>query len=174
VVSLNCAGSEGPPIAPFADIFRRAVEAGLHSTPHAGEWSGPENVWATLEHLRPERIGHGVRSADDRRLVDHLAELGIPLEVCPTSNVATGVYASLLDHPFPRLRDAGVVVTLNSDDPSLFGSWVSDEYLVARDVFGYDDAVLADIAAAGVRASFADVEEKQRMLTDIAAWLADG
>jgi adenosine deaminase len=115
-----------------------------------------------------------VRSVDDPRLVDHLAELGIPLEVCPTSNVATGACASLADHPFPRLRDAGAVVTLNSDDPSMFGSWVSDEYHVARDVFGYDDAALADIAATGVRASFADDDDKQRMLSEIAAWLADG
>jgi len=150
------------------------VEGGLHSTPHAGEWSGPENVWATLEHLHPERIGHGVRSVDDPRLVDRLAELRIPLEVCPTSNVATGVYASLADHPFPRLRDAGVVVTLNSDDPAMFGSWLSDEYRVARDAFGYDDADLADIAATGVRASFADDDDKLRMLKDIATWLSDG
>ena len=104
-----------------------------------------------------------MRSIDDPRLVEHLADLGIPLEVCPTSNVATGAYASLAEHPFPRLRDAGVVVTLNSDDPAMFGSWVSDEYRVARDVFGYDDADLADIAAAGVRASFADDDDKRRI-----------
>jgi adenosine deaminase len=174
VVSLNCAGSERRPVAPYADIFRRAVEGGLHSTPHAGEWSGPPNVWDTLEHLRPERIGHGVRSADDPRLVERLAELAIPLEVCPSSNVATGVYASLDDHPFRRLREAGVVVTLNSDDPAMFGSWLSDEYLVARDVFGYGDTDLADIAAASVNASFADEDVKQEMLRDIGAWLADG
>ena len=78
VVSLNCAGSERGAIAPYADIFRRAVEGGLHSTPHAGEWSGPQNVWDTLEHLRPERIGHGVRSIDDPRLVERLAELRDP------------------------------------------------------------------------------------------------
>jgi adenosine deaminase len=174
VVSLNCAGSERRPIAPYADIFRRAVEGGLHSTPHAGEWSGPANVWDTLEHLRPERIGHGVRSIDEPRLVDRLAELAIPLEICPSSNVATGVYPSLDDHPFPRLRDAGVVVTLNSDDPAMFGSWVSDEYRVARDVFGYDDVDLAGIAAAGVHASFADDDVKERMLRGIDAWLTNG
>ena len=174
VVSLNCAGSERQPIAPYADIFRRAVESGLHSTPHAGEWSGPENVWDTLEHLRPERIGHGVRSIEDPRLVERLAELAIPLEICPTSNVATGVYATIEDHPFRRLRDAGVVVTLNSDDPAMFGSWVSDEYRVARDVFGYDDEELADIAGASVRSSFADDDVKDRILRDIEAWLASG
>jgi adenosine deaminase len=174
VVSLNCAGSERAAIAPFADVFRRAVEGGLHSTPHAGEWSGPKNVWDTLEHLRPERIGHGVRSIDDPRLVERLAELAIPLEVCPSSNVATGVYATINEHPFRRLRDAGVVVTLNSDDPGLFGSWVSGEYRVARDAFGFDDVELADIATASVRASFADDDVKARILRDIEGWLADG
>jgi adenosine deaminase len=174
VVSLNCAGSERRPVAPYADIFRRAVEGGLRSTPHAGEWSGPKNVWDTLTHLRPERIGHGVRSIEDPRLVERLAELAIPLEVCPTSNVATGVYASLEDHPFPRLREAGVIVTLNSDDPAMFGSWVNDEYRAAREVFGYGDADLADIAAASVRASFADDDVKRLMLRDIDAWMADG
>jgi len=174
VVSLNCAGSERQPIAPYADIFRRAVESGLHSTPHAGEWSGPENVWDTLEHLRPERIGHGVRSIEDPRLVERLAELAIPLEICPTSNVATGVYATIEDHPFRRLRDAGIVVTLNSDDPAMFGSWVSDEFRVARDVFGYDDEELAEIAGASVRSSFADDDVKDRILRDIESWLASG
>jgi adenosine deaminase len=174
VVSLNCAGSERRAIAPYADIFRRAVEGGLHSTPHAGEWSGPKNVWDTLTHLRPERIGHGVRSIEDPRLVERLAELAIPLEVSPTSNVATGVYASLEDHPFPRLREAGVIVTLNSDDPAMFDSWVNDEYRAAREVFGYGDTALADIAAASVHASFADDDLKRLMLRDIDAWIADG
>lgn len=174
VVALNCAGSERQPIAPYADVFRRAVEGGLHSTPHAGEWSGPGNVWETLEHLRPERIGHGVRSIDDPRLVERLAELAIPLEVCPSSNVATGAYTSIEDHPFRRLRDAGVVVTLNSDDPAMFGSWVSHEYRVARDAFGFDDTALADIARTSVHASFADDDVKARILRDINAWIADG
>ena len=174
VVALNCAGSERGAIAPYADIFRRAVDGGLHSTPHAGEWSGPQNVWDTLEHLRPERIGHGVRSIDDPALVERLAGMAIPLEVCPSSNVATGVYGTLADHPFPRLRQAGVVVTLNSDDPGMFGSWVSDEYVAARDVFGYEDEELAEIARAGVRASFADDDVKRVTLDEIDTWLADG
>jgi adenosine deaminase len=171
VVSLNCAGSERGAIAPYSDIFRRAVEGGLHSTPHAGEWSPPANVWETLEYLRPERIGHGVRSFEDPRLVERLAELRLPLEICPTSNVATGVYATLEEHPFPRLRDAGVVVTINSDDPAMFGSWVSDEYRVAREVFGYGDEDLAELARAGVCASFADGDVKAAILSDIDAWL---
>jgi adenosine deaminase len=107
-------------------------------------------------------------------LVAHLAEIAMPLEVCPSSNVATGVSASLEEHPFPKLREAGVVVTLNSDDPAMFGSWLSDEYRVAREVFGYDDEDLADIARAGVRASFAGDDLKARIERDIDGWLADG
>ncbi len=107
VVALNCAGSEVAAIAPFASLFAEAKEAGLGSVPHAGEWAGPENVWETLEHYAPDRIGHGVRAIDDPQLVETLAERRIPLEVSPLSNVATGVYPSLEAHPFLRLRKRG-------------------------------------------------------------------
>jgi adenosine deaminase len=121
--------------------------------------------------LTPSRIGHGVRSIEDPALVRHLADIGMPLEVCPSSNVATGVFASLEEHPFPRLREAGVVVTLNSDDPAMFGSWLCDEYAIARDAFGYGDEDLAEIARTGVRSSFADDDLEATMLRDIDAWV---
>lgn len=170
VVGLNC-GSERSEIAPFADVFREAKRAGLRSVPHAGEWAGPENVWQTLEHFLPDRIGHGVRSIEDPRLVDRLASDGIPLEVAPISNVATGVYGSLEEHPFLRLRDAGVIVTLNSDDPSMFGAWLTDVYEAARVVWDLSDEGLAMIARQGVRASFADPATKAEIERDIGAWL---
>ncbi len=172
VVALNCAGSERFALEPFADLFRRAKEGGLRSTPHAGEWAGPENIWTTLDRLAPDRIGHGIRSIEDAELVRRLADIGMPLEVCPTSNVATGAWPSLEDHPFPRLRDAGVVVTLNSDDPSMFGSWVTHEYEVARSVFGLADEDLANVARAGVHSSFADDALKRSIEAGIDAWLA--
>ena len=171
VVALNAAGSERAPVAPFGPMFRRAKDAGLRSVPHAGEWAGSRNVWATLEHYLPDRIGHGVRAVDDPALVEHLASAGIPLEVSPISNVATGVYASLEEHPFPVLRDAGVTVTLNSDDPPMFGAWLTDVYREARDSWSYDDEELADIARTGVRASFADDDTKRGILAGIDAWL---
>ena len=161
VVSLNCAGSEGPPIAPYADIFRRAVEGGLHSTPHAGEWSGPENVWGDARAPPPR--AHRPRRALGRRSSTRRPPGGAPHPVGGLSDVQRRHRRHTRRSriiPFPRLRDAGVVVTLNSDDPAMFGSWVSDEYRVARDAFGYDDAALADIAATGVRASFADDERQ--------------
>jgi aminodeoxyfutalosine deaminase len=164
-VVANCAGSERAGIGPFYSYFRRAKDAGLGSVPHAGEWAGAQNVWDTLEAFAPDRIGHGVRAIEDPRLVDTLAELAIPLEISPLSNVATGVYPTLAD-PFLRLREAGIIVTLNSDDPPMFGdAWVGDVYEAARDAWGLDDTELAQIARAAVSASFADdtfKRERQR------------
>ena len=173
VVALNAAGSERSPVAPFGPLFRRAKDAGLRSVPHAGEWAGPRNVWETLEHCMPDRIGHGVRSVEDPILVQHLAERGIPLEVSPVSNVATGVYGSLAEHPFRVLRDAGVTVTLNSDDPPMFGAWLADVYRSAAETWNYDDDSLAEIARTGVRASFADDDLKSAILEGIDSWLAE-
>jgi adenosine deaminase len=172
VVALNAAGSERAPVAAFAPMFRRAKDAGLRSVPHAGEWAGPQNVWDTLAMYEPDRIGHGVRAIDDPRLVEELASIGIPLEVSPVSNVATGVYPSLAEHPFLRLREAGVVVTLNSDDPSMFGTWLGGVYDAARDGWGLTDAELAELARTGVAASFADAATKRSVLAGIDDWIA--
>ncbi len=172
VVALNCAGSERTAVEPFAPLFRRAREAGLRSVPHAGEWAGPDNVRATIEFLGPDRIGHGVRAAEDPALVDALAARALPLEVCPISNVATGTYGDLAAHPFPALRDAGVTVTLNSDDPTMFGGWLTDVFAAARDAWGYGDETLADIARTAVDVSFADEDIKTTLRDGIAGWLA--
>ena len=172
VDALNCAGSERTDVAPFAPLFRRAADAGLRSVPHAGEWAGPENVRATIRYLRPDRIGHGVRAAEDPVLVLELAERRLPLELCPISNVATGASPDLASHPFPLLRDAGVVVTLNSDDPAMFGAWLTEVFEMARDTWALDDAALADLARAGVDASFADASRKAGLRRDIDDWLA--
>jgi adenosine deaminase len=172
VVALNCAGSERTGIEPFARHFRAAADAGLRSVPHAGEWAGPENVWATLEHFRPDRIGHGVRAIEDPLLVAELARRGIPLEVSPVSNVATGAYPSLAAHPFPALWAAGVVVTLNSDDPAMFGGWLTDVYAAAREAWGLDDGQLAAIARTAVDASFADDTLRSALRREIDGWLA--
>jgi adenosine deaminase len=173
VVALNCAGSERTVVEEFAPMFRRAKDAGLRSTPHAGEWGGPENVWATLEHYLPDRIGHGIRAIDDPRLVEHLAERAIPLDVSPLSNVATGAWPSIETHPLPALRAAGVVVTLNSDDPGMFGGGLAHVFETARVAWGMDDGALAELARAGVRASFTDEATKHGLLAGIDAWLED-
>lgn len=172
VVALGAAGSERTGIEPFAHLFARATAAGLRSVPHAGEWAGPANVWATMKEYRPDRIGHGVRSIEDPALVAELAARGLPLEVCPVSNVATGVYPSLAAHPFPALRAAGVAVTLNSDDPALFGGWLTDVYTAARDAWRLTDEDLAEIARAAVDASFAEQPVCDELTAGIDAWLA--
>ena len=171
VVALNCAGSERSGIEPFARHFRAATDAGLRSVPHAGEWAGPDNIWATLEHYRPDRVGHGVRAIDDPDLVAELVRRRLPLEVCPVSNVATGAYPNLGAHPFPALRDAGVVVTLNSDDPAMFGGWLTEVYAAARDAWNLHDEDLAAIAGAAVDASFADEGRRAELHTAIEGWL---
>ncbi len=161
VVALGLGGmEEGFPPEPFAPWFERARAAGLHSTPHAGEIAGPASVWGAIRALGAERIGHGVRSSEDPALVAYLAEHGITAEVCPTSNIRLGVYPGLAEHPLRRLRDAGVSVTINSDDPPLFNTTLTDEVLLLHTAFGYDIEDIDAILLNGVRASFLPTDRK--------------
>lgn len=151
------------------DAFTAARAAGLHSVPHAGETTGPETIWAALDELGAERIGHGTSALRDPALVDRLRTDGIPLDVCPSSNVATGQVADLAAHPLPRMLDAGLTVTLNSDDPPMFGTSLSEEYRRAAAAFGFGVPELAALAAATVRASFLDEPGKAGLLAGITA-----
>ncbi|MEU7000736.1 adenosine deaminase [Nonomuraea sp. NPDC046570] len=153
----------------FRDAFTAARAAGLHSVPHGGEMSGPETVWEVVEGLGAERIGHGISCLADPRLVDHLRETQLPLDVCPTSNVRTGQVARIEDHPLPRLLEEGLFVTLNSDDPPMFATTLSQEYRVAAHVFGLGQAELAGLARNAVRASYLEEEAKQGLLAEIDA-----
>jgi aminodeoxyfutalosine deaminase len=134
-------------------VFRFARAAGLRLTAHAGETVGAESVWAALE-IGAERIGHGIRAAEDPALLRHLRDRGIPLEVCITSNVATGAVESLEAHPVRRLFDAGVPITLNTDDPAMFATTLSGEYELAARQFGFSEAELRGIAENGFRFGF--------------------
>ena len=164
-------GLGGPEIgvdrARFRPHFDAARAAGLHSVPHAGETTGPETVWDSLRHLGAERIGHGTSSVQDPELLTYLSDHGIALEVCPSSNVATRAVASLEQHPLRAFVEAGVAVTINSDDPPMFGTTLNQEYAVAADLLGLDEAGLADLARAAVRASFAPDDVKERVLGEI-------
>ncbi len=138
-ITLGGAEHQFPP-APFAGVYRRAKDAGLRLSVHAGEALGPESVWDAVKLLGAERIGHGVRAVEDPALVEYLAEHRIPLEVCPTGNIRTGVYASEEDHPLARLQRAGVVVTLNTDDPAFFKTSLNNEFeLAARQGLSEND-----------------------------------
>lgn len=153
----------------FRSAFGAATAAGLHSVPHAGEMSGPATIWEALDGLRAERIGHGISCLADPALVARLRESQLPLEVCPTSNVATRQVRSLAAHPLPRLLAEGLFVTLNSDDPPMFGTTLTDEYRRAAAAFGLGAAELAALAANAVRASFLEAGPKQALLAEIAA-----
>jgi aminodeoxyfutalosine deaminase len=158
-----------PYIELIRSVFGAAAAAGLHRVPHAGETTGPETVWEAIEFLRAERIGHGIRSLDDPALVSYLAERQLPVDVSPTSNVCTRCVPSIAEHPLRRMTEAGLFVTLNSDDPPMFGTTLSNEYLVAVRDLGFSPAELAQFAANGVRASFLDEASKSTLLGEIAA-----
>ncbi len=154
VIAFGIGGSEERgPAEWFGDAFRFARESGLHLTAHAGESMGPESIRAALD-LGAERIGHGIAAARDEALMRHLRERDIPLEVCPTSNLVTGVVRRIEDHPLRRLYDAGVPVVLNSDDPAMFRCSLTGEYRLAAEAFGFSEAELRGIAANSFRYAF--------------------
>ena len=164
VVGFNLAGDEaGYPPGQFAGAYDIAAGSGLGCTVHAGEHAGAESVRAALA-LPVSRISHGVRAVEDPELVAELADRGIVLEVCPTSNVATGVYPSYADHPLGALREAGVRITLASDDPPYFGASIAGEYAVARERFGLEERELVEITRVAVAAAFAQSALKASLL----------
>ena len=168
LVSFGLGGPEvGVPRAPFKPYFDKARAAGLHSVPHAGETTGPQTVWDALRDLVAERIGHGIAAAQDPRLMAYLAEHEVPLEVCPTSNVRTRAVASLDEHPLPTLVAAGVPVSINSDDPPMFGTTLEEEYAVAARLLNLDAKGVADLARAAVQHSFLTQPAKTALLTEI-------
>ncbi|MFJ6699258.1 adenosine deaminase [Streptomyces sp. NPDC091272] len=177
LVSFGLGGPEiGVPRPQFKPYFDRAIEAGLHSVPHAGETTGPETIWDALGDLRAERIGHGTSATQDPKLLAHLAEHRIPLEVCPTSNIATRAVADLDQHPIKEMVAAGCLVTINSDDPPMFGTDLNNEYAVAARLLDLDERGLADLAKNAVEASFLDPAGKAKLSAEIddytTRWLA--
>ena len=165
VVALGMGGDEGKfSPADFAPAYRLAHNKGYGCTIHAGEVRGPESVWAAIRDLPVTRIGHGVRSIEDPALVEELARQGIALEVCPGSNVALGLYPDRNAHPLHRLIEAGVRVTLSSDDPPFFHTTLGTEY----DQAGLDDAALRKITRTAIETSFADEATKAKLLRGIA------
>jgi len=155
VVALGLAGTElGYPPEPFEPWFDRARAAGLHSVPHAGETAGPASIWGAVRALGAERLGHGVRAVEDPALLEYLVEKRIPLEVCPTSNIALGVYPSLAEHPLRRLVDAGAVVTVNTDTPAIFGITLTAEAELLRTAFGLSNAAAEQVLQNAIDASF--------------------
>ena len=168
VVAFGIGGDEARgPADLFPGVCREAREAGLHLTAHAGEAAGPESIRKAIELLGAERIGHGLTAARDPGVMALLRERAVPLEVCPTSNVATGLIARFEDHPLPRFLEAGLTITLNSDDPAMFGTSLEREFVLAARGFGLSRPQLVGLCENAVRAAFLPEEEKQRLLGDL-------
>ena len=173
LVSFGLGGPEiGVPRPQFKPFFDRAIAAGLRSVPHSGETTGPQSVWDALNELGAERIGHGTSSAQDPALLAHLAERRIPLEVCPTSNIATRAVRTLDEHPLRQFQQAGVLITINSDDPPMFGTDLNNEYAVAARLLDLDERGVADLAKNAVEASFLDAAGKARLAAEIDTYTA--
>ncbi|MFG2976677.1 adenosine deaminase [Streptomyces sp. NPDC048331] len=174
LVSFGLGGPEiGVPRPQFKPYFDAARAAGLHSVPHAGETTGPETIWDAIRELGAERIGHGTSATQDPELLAYLAEHRIALEVCPTSNIATRAVTDLDLHPVKDMVAAGVLVTINSDDPPMFGSDLNNEYAVAARLLDLDERGLAQLAKNAVEASFLDPAGKAKLSAEIDAYTAD-
>lgn len=168
VIGIGIGGDErrGPP-EQFRDIYAHAAGHGLRLTVHAGETLGPESIWTALRELKPDRIGHGLRSIEDPELVRHLAERRIPVEVCITSNIVTGCCTAITEHPVRKLFDSGVPIVLNTDDPEMFQTTLMDEYRVARDVFGFTEVQLRELAKNSFQGSFLPEDRKREWLAAV-------
>lgn len=171
IVALGLGGDEnGYPLEDFVRPFARARSAGFQTVAHAGESTGPEMVRRTIELLAPTRIGHGVSAARDRAVIDLLAEQGIAVELCPTSNVCTGAIPSIHDLPLTTFQDAGVRVSINSDDPPMFGTTVLGEYVAIARAFDLGPADMARLVRSGIDQSFADASTRTTMHARLRDW----
>jgi adenosine deaminase len=176
VLGIGLGGDEkGYPPELFAAVFARARELGLHTTAHAGEGAGAASVWGAVRSLQVERIGHGTCAAKDDALVDYLIAHRIPIEMCPISNLQTGVVATIEQHPIRRFFAAGAVVTVNTDDPKMFGNSLAGELTLLAERLGFSQAELQALLLNGIAASFLSAPEKARLHEEFVtdpAWTA--
>lgn len=168
VIAVGLDSSErGRPPRLFEEAYSKARDLGLRAVAHAGEEGPPEYITAALDVLGAERIDHGVRCLEDPEVVGRLRAEGVPLTVCPLSNVALKVVDRIGDHPLPRLIEAGITVTVNSDDPAYFGGYVGDNYQALAEGLGFGPTQLIALARNSIRASFLDVERKTALLAEL-------
>jgi adenosine deaminase len=174
VVALSIDGNEavaGRTSSRFANAFARAREIGLRATVHAGESSGPEGVRDAIRILGADRVDHGFRAMEDPRVVSELVERGIHLALCPWSNISLGHFPDRRSHPLDQLREQGVSVSVNTDDPAMFGVRLNEEYAATAETYGWDTAVLASVAEASIAASFCDDATRASLTSALAAWV---
>lgn len=164
VVGIGIGGSEQQfPPEPFADIFERARTLGFRTSAHAGEAAGPESIWGSVKELRVDRVGHATRATEDMYLVDHLTEHGIPLELCMTSNLRTGVIRFIEDHPVREFWDRGMVLSVNTDDPQMFGITLAEELMTLRVSFGFSREEIRHLQLLTLQASWAPAVKKRSL-----------
>lgn len=174
VVAFGLGGPEiGYPPEDYAEAFQRAINAGMPSVPHAGETVGAPSIWGALNSLKADRIGHGVLCLEDPSLVETLRQRQIPLEVCPTSNLCLGVVERIEDHPLPRLIEAGLYVTINSDDPPMFNTTLTHEYQLVAQTFGYDAARMEQFVLDALRVCFLPEADKVQLEAEFKTTFAE-
>lgn len=167
VIGIGIGGSEHAyPPRPFKGVYEAARSAGFHTTVHAGEAAGATSIWEAIRELKAERIGHGTRAEEDPALVAHLIERRIPLEMCPVSNVRTRVVRSLREHPIRRYFEAGMVVTVNTDDPMMFQTHLADEYRRLETECGWTRAEIRRLILAAIESSWASDEKKRARVAE--------
>lgn len=167
IIGIGIGGDERKtPPEPFRELYAQAAAAGLRLTCHAGETVGPKSIWGAL-NIGAERIGHGLTAIQDPELLEILSTRQIPIEICVSSNVRTGCCPLAHDHPAREYFDSGLMITLNSDDPALFGSSLLDEYLLAEQAFGFTREHLRELAANSIEASFLPPKQKLHWLDRI-------
>ena len=176
VVGIGIGGSEHQfPPGPFKPVFEEARRMGFHTNAHAGEAAGAGSVWDAILDLQAERIGHGVRAHEDPKLVHHLIDRRIPLEMCPVSNVRTKVVDSLVEHPIRKYFEAGVVVTVNSDDPQMFQTSLAEEYLLLERDCGFTKPEIRELILSAIAASWLPEERKKSLVMEFKkhrAWMS--
>ncbi len=167
VIGVTIGGSEQSfPPEPFADVYEKARQLGFHTSAHAGEAAGPVGVWGAIRSLKVERIGHGTRIIEDPALVEYIAENKIPLEVCPISNVKTHVVASVKEHPVKDYYQKGIPVTINTDDPKMFGNSLADEFRALHDDLGFSLKDIQRLILCGITASWLTHSEKKESVAN--------
>lgn len=174
VIGIGIGGSEhAHPPEPFAAVYEKARQLGFRTSAHAGEAAGAESVWGAIRSLKVDRIGHGTRSQEDEALLDYLIEHRIPIEMCPLSNWRTGVVRSLVDHPVRRYFERGMLVTINTDDPKMFGNSLAEEYRLLEEKFGFSRQEIRTLILYGIHAAWLPEEKKQQLVasfTQDPAW----
>ena len=164
VIGIGLGGNEEAyPAEWFTDVFSEAKRRGFHIVAHAGEAVGADSIWSALKNLQAERIGHGVRAMEDPALLNYLKEQQIPLEICVTSNLKLQVFSSLTIHPVRKLFDKGILITINSDDPTMFGSDLNDEFLLLFDEYNFTIPEIQQLTKNAVTASFAEESVKTQL-----------